>query len=124
MLNIINIAGRITRDPEFKQGEKHKLCRFSIACDRDFAQRGEDRKTDFVNCTAFGGTAEFIDSYFKKGDMIILSGRLQIDTDNEAKKSYTSIVVSNAYFGGSKKEKSAEPEAQFHPVDGDEGCPF
>lgn len=106
MLNKITLAGRLTKEPEFRETERYKLCRFTIACDRDYQQNGEDRVADFINCTAFGNTATFIDNKFTKGDMIIVSGRLQIDIDRtDSHKSYTSVVIDNAYFCGSKKKE-------------------
>lgn len=122
MLNQIIIMGRLTKEPVYKETDKYKLCRFSIACDRDYQQTGEERKTDFVNCTAFGGTASFVQKFFEQGDMIIVKGRLQIDVDRtEGYKSYTSIAVESAYFGGAKKEKSEprdEHQSRFEELNG------
>lgn len=133
MLNHIDLAGRLTNDPVYKEGDNYKLCRFSIACDRDY-QQGETRKTDFIHCTAFRHSAEFIHNYFQKGDMIVLSGRLEIDKDqNDEKKSYTTVIVENAYFGGAKKDSSNsakqndsadESAERFHELNGDGDLPF
>lgn len=111
MLNHIVLMGRLTADPEYKQTDTYKLCRIKVACDRDY-QRGKERETDFVDCTAFGGTADFVQKFFSKGDMIVVTGRLQIDTNKETKRTYTSIKVDTAYFGGTKKEKTNESEGQ------------
>lgn len=109
MLNHIDLAGRITADPNYKETEKYKLCSFTVACERDF-QKGKDRATDFIRCSAFGNTATFIHQYFVKGDMIVLSGRVQVDEDKDAKRSYYSVKVDNAYFGGAKKFKEEKDE--------------
>lgn len=107
MLNQITMQGRICAEPDYRETEKYKMCRFKIACERDYAEGGE-KKTDFVSCTAFGNTAPFVHGYFNVGDMIVVSGRLQIDEDKENHKYYTSIRVDNAYFAGSKKEPSTK----------------
>ena len=104
MLNLITIQGRLTSDPQYKETDRYKLANFTIACDRDF-QKGKEKATDFVRCAAFGSTATFIDSHFGKGDMVVLTGRLQVDEDRDAKKSYYSIKVDNAYFAGPSKGK-------------------
>ena len=108
MLNHITIMGRLTRDPELRKLPSGKSATsVSIACDRDFAPKdGGERETDFVDIVAFGGTADHIASYYTKGRMIIVSGRLQIRnwTDKEGnKRRNAEVVADSVYFGDSKK---------------------
>ena len=73
-MNKILLQGRLTKDPEIRLTSKNdKVARFTIAVDRDFNRE----ETDFINCVAFKATAAFIESYFTKGDMILVAGRLQ-----------------------------------------------
>ena len=129
MLNQISMAGRIVAEPVYKETDKYKLCRFKIACDRDYKEGGE-KKTDFVQCTAFGSAASFVQMACDKGDLVIVSGRLQIDEDTENHKSYTSIKVENAYPVTAKKDKvkkeGAPKQSRFEELNGeDEGqLPF
>ena len=124
MLKYIALAGRIVAEPVYKETEKYKMCRFKIACERDY-KSGEEKKTDFINCTAFGSRASFIQMYFDKGDSIMVTGRLQIDEDKENHKSYAGITVENAYFCGAKKDKQSESQARFEELNGDDGqLPF
>ena len=104
MLNQINIMGRLTREPELRRtGSGVAVASFTIACDRDFGK--DDKETDFIECVAWKNTAEFVQKYFGKGRMIIVSGRLQIRTwtDKDGNKRKTAeVVADNVYFGDSK----------------------
>ena len=108
MLNHVVVAGRLCRDVELRKLPSGKsVASVSIACDRDFAPKdGGERETDFVDIVAFGGTADHIASYYTKGRMIIVSGRLQIRnwTDKEGnKRRNAEVVADSVYFGDSKK---------------------
>lgn len=111
MLNHITIMGRLTRDPECRRtGSGTPVTSFTIACDRDFSGKdGGQKETDFIDCVAWRNTAEFIHSYFSKGRMAVVSGRLQIrtwkDKDGNNRKT-AEVVVENCYFGDSKPEGS------------------
>jgi single-strand DNA-binding protein len=116
MLNNITIAGRITHDLTLKEGNTPMLG-FRIACDRDFV-KGE-KKTDFIDCTAFSKTAEFIQKFFGKGRMIIVRGRLQIDEwqDRDGnKRNSAKVIVDQAYFGDSKSPAQTSDEEQLTPT--------
>ena len=109
MLNHITIMGRLTRDPELRRtGTGIAVASFTVAVDRDFAdkQSGE-KETDFIDCVAWRKTGEFVQKYFAKGSMIVVSGRLQIRswTDKDGNKRRTAeIVADNVYFGDSKND--------------------
>lgn len=108
MLNTITIAGRMVRDPELRRtGSGKAVTSFSVACDRDFknSQTGE-KEVDFLDCVAWGSTAETVERYFRKGQMAMVTGRLQIRqyTDkNGQKRRYAEILVNSVYFCGSKE---------------------
>lgn len=119
MLNHIVLMGRLTRDPELRRtGSGIPVASFTIAVDRDFGQNGQ-KETDFLDVTAWRNTAEFVDKYFSKGRMAVVSGRLQIrnwtDKDGNKRKS-AEIVADNVYFGDSKqKEDSGSAYEGFIP---------
>ena len=109
MLNHITIMGRLTRDPEMRTTQSGvAVASFTLAVDRDFGGRdGGEKQTDFIDCTAWRHTAEFVSKYFSKGRMAVVSGRLQIDnyTDNDGnKRKSAKVVADNIYFGDSKKD--------------------
>ena len=119
MLNRVILMGRLTRDPEFRQTQSNvPVCRFSIAINRQFAnkQTGE-RETDFVDCDAWRGTAEFVTRYFSKGDMILVEGQLRNNnyTDNNGVNHYgMRVLVDAVSFCGSKQDgqQQSEPQTQ------------
>ena len=74
MLNHITLQGRLTKNPELRRTSTGlPVASFTLAVDRDF----DKTKTDFVDCAAWRNTAEFIDKYFEKGQLMIASGKLQ-----------------------------------------------
>jgi single-strand DNA-binding protein len=117
MLNHITIMGRITRDIELRRtGSGIPVASFSVAVDRDFSGKdGGEKETDFIDCVAWRSTAEFVDKYFSKGRMIVVSGRLQIrsytDKDGNKRKA-AEVVADNCYFGDSKKDDAPKYGAQ------------
>ena len=140
MLNVITIQGRLTRDPELRHtANGTAVASFALAVDRDYTSKdGGERETDFVDIVAWRGTAEFVSKYFTKGQLAIVSGRLQIrpwTDDNGNKRRSTEVVAEHVYFGGSKKETgSAAPQAAAQdgaalaleelPEGDDDGLPF
>ena len=73
-MNKTILMGRLTRDPEIRTaaGESGTvIARFTLAVNRRFRRDGE-ASADFINCVAFGKTAEFIEKYINKGRQICL----------------------------------------------------
>lgn len=109
MLNHIVIMGRLTRDPELRYTQSQTaVTSFSVAVDRDFQSRESgERQTDFINCVAWRTTGEFVNKYFRKGSMIVVSGRLQIrqyqDRDGN-NRTAAEVVADNVYFGESRRD--------------------
>ena len=125
MLNHITIMGRLTRDPEMRTTQSGvAVASFTLAVDRDFGGRdGGEKQTDFIDCTAWRHTAEFVSKYFSKGRMAVVSGRLQIDnyTDNGGnKRKAAKVIADNIYFGDSKKDgatgSQSDEAASFTPA--------
>lgn len=120
MLNHITIMGRMVRDPELRRtGNGIAVASFCVAVDRDFAdkQSGE-KETDFIDCTAWRQTGEFVSKYFTKGKMIVVSGRLQIrnwtDKDGNKRRS-AEVVADNCYFAESKRDSEGGQNGGFNP---------
>ena len=134
MLNHITVMGRICNDIELRRtGSGTAVASFTLAVDRDFKNNGE-KETDFIECVAWRHTGEFVNTYFKKGSMAVVSGRLQIRswTDKDGNKRKTAeVVAENVYFGDSKnKEEGASntfsaPAQDFGLLEGEDvGLPF
>ena len=117
MLNHITIMGRLTRDPELRYTQSQTpVASFTLAVDRDFSGRdGGEKQTDFIDCVAWKATAEFVNKYFTKGSMAVVSGRLQLRdwTDRDGgKRRSAEVVVNNMYFGESKKQTDSGATGQ------------
>lgn len=131
MLNHIDIMGRLTDDPELRHtGNGTAVASFTLACERDFKTQDGKREVDFVPCVAWRNTGEFVSNYFRKGDMMAVSGRLQIRkyTDKTGnQRSISEIIIDSAYFGGSKKtaESAGATPGEFTDLPDDSGdLPF
>jgi len=115
MLNKIFLMGRLTRDPDLRKTKSGTaVTSFSLAVDRDYKGQSGERETDFIDCTAWRNTAEFVSSYFTKGRMAVVEGRLQVtdykDRDGNSRRSWT-VVADNVYFGDSKRVSGSDTEA-------------
>lgn len=110
MLNHIVIMGRLTRDPELRYTQAQvPVASFTVAVDRDFGGRdGGEKQTDFIDCSAWRQTGEFVSKYFRKGSMIVVSGRLQSrkwqDRDGNNRTNWE-ISADNVYFGESRRRE-------------------
>lgn len=116
------MLGRLTKDVDvrYTQTNNKMVTSFSIAVNRRFIKQGEERQADFFNVVAYGKTAEFISKYFKKGQQVVVIGRLQNRnwTDEQGQKHYiTEIIAEEVYFADSKKDNvpNDAPEDLFVP---------
>lgn len=143
-MNSVQLVGRLTKDPDviYTDGGT-SIARFTVACDRRFKKDSED-SADFISCSAFGKTAEFMEKYFFKGKKIGLNGRIQTKsyTNRDGQKVYTTdVIVENVEFVESKGsvddgggyQLSSKPAPSSAVGDGfmnipdgveDEGLPF
>lgn len=134
MLNNISLQGRLASDPELKEtGTGIKLATFALAVNRPF-QKDKESQADFFDIVAWRGTGEFVVRNFRKGDMAVVTGRLQTDTfedrDGKKRKTYR-IVAADIYFGGKKDKPTVDvgPGAPavvggMEVVDTDDDLPF
>lgn len=102
-MNSVNLTGRLTSDPDFKVVSDKGLCKFSIAVNDRFNRDN----ADFIDCTAWGKTAELIADHFRKGKEIGITGRLKQErweTDEGKKRSRITVICENFDFIGKKDE--------------------
>lgn len=117
-MNKVILIGRLARDPEvrYTQGsEPVAVCRFAVAVDRPYQRnRNEGEKTvDFLNCVCFRNKGENIGKFFRKGNRIAVTGRIQTGeyTDQQGNKRYTTdIVVDDFEFVETKAEREASSQ--------------
>ena len=119
MLNLVALTGRITRDPELRRTDSGvAVTSISIAVQRNYKVDGE-YPTDFHDCVAWRGTAEFICKHFKKGSMITVVGNLETRkfTDKEGNnRKAVEVIVKDAYFGDSTKRDNGNSGEQEAPA--------
>ena len=148
-MNSICLMGRLTGDPELKTTQNGvSVTSFSVAVDRAYRSKDQERQTDFINCVAWRSTAEFISRYFRKGQRIALQGSLQsrkYTANDGSQRTVYEVVVDNAFFceskggnaGGTPGYDSQVPQysearpafstansGDFEPVFTDEDLPF
>lgn len=125
MLNHVTIMGRLTRDPELRHTQSGTaVTSFTLAVDRDFKDKNSgESATDWIVCTAWKGTAEFVTRYLQKGRMAVVDGRLQTrsyqDKDGN-KRTAVEVVAEHVYFGDSRKKESEgnAPEDELPDTEG------
>ena len=107
MLNVVAIMGRLVADPELRTtGNGTNVCSFRIACDRNFAQKGQERQADFIDVVAWRQSAEFICKYFQKGSLIAVEGSLQsrqYQDKNGNNRTAVEVLANQINFAGGKK---------------------
>ena len=122
MLNKTIMMGRLTRDPEIRRTQAGiPVATFSLAVERDFTDRSTGRKAvDFPKVEAWRQTAEIIEKWFAKGQMICVEGRMESRewSDKDGKKKVEWVVAADrVYFAGEKKDGDAPKSGS----DGDGG---
>lgn len=142
--NKVILGGRLTADPELKQTTSGiPMVSFTVAVNRSFASKDQQRETDFFNVTAWRTRAEFVAKFFKKGSAICIVGAIQNHqyTDQQGqKRTFTDIVADEVMFVDSRGDNPAystsnpadtfvpnfadNDSAKFKEVKGDEDLPF
>lgn len=110
-MNVAIILGRLTRDPVIKASQSGMtIARFTLAVNR-LNKKGQNQEADFINCVAFGKTAEAIGNYVYKGQRLLVEGRIQTGSyisKSGEKKFTTEISVNRAEFIEKRSETSTQ----------------
>ncbi len=113
-MNHVVLMGRLTRDPELKYSQAGKaFSKFTVAVNREFKRE----EADFINCTAWGKTAETIAEYLRKGRRIALQGRISVSSyeQNGETRWSTEVVVDKFEFvdtANSKMEGNSQVQSK------------
>lgn len=138
------MIGNLTRDPELTETSGGvKICRFSIAVNRNYAGADGERKTDFFNCVAWRGLGETVARFTKKGTKVCVSGSIELrnyEDSQGVKRTGVDIVAQDVEFltprqgGGddfgydapaqSNSGSSRGAKPQLQPFDDDGDIPF
>lgn len=108
-MNRAIIIGNLVRDLELRFTNTGKeVANFTVAVSRNY---GEKKETDFINCIAWGKTAENMAKYLSKGSKVAVEGRIQVSSyDNkEGQKVYKTEIVADSveFLNTAKKEEEA-----------------
>lgn len=107
-MNKAFLSGRLTRGPETRvtQDGQTTITRFSIAVDRN------REEADFLNVTTFGKTAEFAEKYLRKGQKVIVEGRIRAEqyTDRDGQKKTSFYIIGDRLEPCEKKQTEQEKE--------------
>ena len=108
-INSVVLVGRLGKDIELKKTNSDiAYCNFSLALDRNYKQ-GDERVTDWIDCTAWRSTAEFLAKFFHKGSMVGVTGSLEVrkwETDDGQKRSATYVNVQNVSFVEGRRDSA------------------
>ena len=96
-MNAVNITGRLVKDVKTVAGEKEG-CVFTIACQKD------KEHCDFFPCSAWSKSAEFLDKYSHKGDLLGIKGRLTTYKDKDNNDKFGIVVDSVEILSYAKRE--------------------
>ena len=105
-LNKAIVIGNLTRDPELRSLPSGiKVCSFSLATNRVWKDKNgaKQESADYHNVVVFGRQAETVSQYMKKGNSILVEGRMQTrswdDKTSGEKKYRTEIIADRTQFG-------------------------
>lgn len=109
-MNIVLLGGRFTGDAKItwtQSGDNMAIAHFTLACDRKGKKEEGKQSADFINCVAFGKTAEVIEKYTGKGSKVMIRGHWQSGSykNKDGQTVYTNdCIVDEFEFCESKKE--------------------
>lgn len=121
MLNSVALVGRLTADTELRTTNSGKsVTTFTLAVNRNYVAKGKERECDFIDCVAWGNTAEFIARYFKRGSTLGIGGSLRTRSYEDKqgnKRKAVEVEVREACFvtgkeDGNRPQQYEPPAAQ------------
>lgn len=113
-MNVVNLTGRLVREPEVKYGNTIAVCRFTVAVNRPKKKGEKKAEADYISCICFGSQGEVLGNYMTKGSKIELTGNIRTGSyeDKSGKKVYTTdVVVDRWEFGESKPSGNTNNKA-------------
>lgn len=124
MLNRVVLMGRLVADPELRTTPNGAfLTSFSVAVERNYTQKGQEKQTDFIHIVAWRNTAEFICKYFEKGQLVALEGSIQTrkykDKQGNDRTAFE-VIAQSVYFAEGKKKENTESRVSDQPFPFDE----
>ena len=126
-MNKIILTGRLTKDVEVRYTPSQKIvATFSLAVNRDYKNAQGDYDADFFNVIIWGKPAELAGNTLKKGNKILVEGRVQnrsYDAKDGSKKYVTEVIANNFEYLEKKTEGSCG-ESRYAMQNMGEEVPF
>lgn len=115
MINRAVVCGRLVRDPELRRTQNGTpVTSFTLAVNRTFKNADGQQEADFLNCVAWNKTAEIVEQYCSKGNLVGVEGRLQsrsYQNNQGNNRTVVEIIADQVQFMQSK-DSSAQTMAQ------------
>ena len=123
--NKVLLMGRLTRDPELSYTPSNTaVVDFGLAVNRKWKSKDgvEKDETCFVDCVAFAHTANAVNKYCHKGDLVFVEGRLALDSwtaqDGSKRSKHKVVIQSVQFIGGKPGDTQQRSEAVQHEQQG------
>jgi len=127
MTNVVILIGRICADPENRvTASGAQVARFTLAVDRGRKDANGNKQTDFIRCSAWNKTAEFVVNFIHKGRLLAIEGQLHINSVTQAdgtRRDYTEVTCRSVQPLEYDKPDQNEPH-QPEAVDDSDDLPF
>lgn len=115
-MNNVQLIGRATDEPKDFPANGVKIVTFTLGVDRPFKKEGQPT-ADFINCKAFGRTAETIEKYMHKGHKYAITGHIQTGRykNKEDKWIYTTDIVVDTFEFCESKSSAESASSDYQP---------
>lgn len=126
MMNNVTLAGRLTKDVEIKYTQAGKaVSRFTLAVNRSFKNANGEQEADFIQCQAWGKTAEALANFTSKGQLIGVEGQIRTGSyeNQQGQRVYTTDIVAdriaflennkNGNSNGANGQQQQQPQQQY-----------
>lgn len=117
MMNNVTLAGRLTKDVEIKYTQAGKaVSRFTLAVNRSFKNANGEQEADFIQCQAWGKTAEALANFTSKGQLIGVEGEIRTGSyeNQQGQRVYTTDIIANriAFLESNKNNNGGNVQPQ------------
>lgn len=121
MLNRAILMGRLTKDPELRKTQNNvSVTTFTLAVDRNYQADKDNKQTDFINIVAWRHTADFVEKYFTKGQLVAVEGSIQTrnyqDKEGNNRTAFE-VVADQVYFASGRNNISPTAKDVQIPAD-------
>ena len=97
-VNKVILVGRLTKDIELRKTTANtSVCDFTVAINRRYSNKDGEKQTDFIDCTAWRQSADYLSNWAKKGDIVYVEGRLEKSSyEGQNGRVYKTTVIADS----------------------------